>query len=93
MKNIPGKGGLSVLGCYSFFMRCNKNLEIYVAFNMEMDEALKGNTVDNLTLYNKIKEKMNEKKKAYAAMVETLNTAKSIATSMEKANHLAMQNT
>ena len=94
MKNIPGKSGLSLLGCYYFFMRCDDNPEIDVVFSTDVDDAIKGNTTVDLTKHdnNSKNEKNNEKKKAYAAMVEISNTAKSIAESMENTNRLAEQN-
>ena len=57
---------------------------------MEMDDALKGNTADD-NLMSPKEVKASEKKKAYAAMVEISNTAKSIATAMDKTNRLAEQ--
>jgi hypothetical protein len=81
---------LSTLGCYYFYTRCESTPEVDVRFAVEMDDALKGNTGDTESL-KRPEVKCNEKKKAFAAVVEISNTAKSIASAMEKTNRLAEQ--
>ena len=89
MKNV-GKRGLSILGCYYFYTCCESTPEVVVCFAVGMDNALKGNMGDIESL--KCPEvKGNNKKRAFAAVVEISNTAKSIALAMEKTNSLAEQ--
>ena len=88
MKNV-GKNGLSTLGCYYFFKRCDANPEVDVHFSQEMDEVLKGNT-DEIEPMAK-GTGLSEKKRAYAAMVDISNVAKSIAQEMKETNRLAKE--
>ena len=86
--NSIGKNGLSLLGCYYFFKRCEDNPEVDVCFSQEMDDALKGNT--DYALPSDASSK-GEKKRAYAAMVDISNVAKSIAAEMKETNRLAQE--
>eukprot|EP00980_Cylindrotheca_fusiformis_P016822 scaffold5074_cov99-Cylindrotheca_fusiformis.AAC.4 len=89
-----GKKGLSILGCYYFFMRCEDVPEVDSRFSLEIDEVLKGST-ENLPSPSPTKNNKNNtydsKKRAYSAIVDISNTAKSIAVAMEETNKLAKQ--
>ena len=90
MKNV-GKNGLSALGCYYFFKRCDNNPKVDVHFSQEMDDALKGNTDDIEPLGVKETVSTSEKKRAYAAIVDISTHAKTIAQEMRETNRLARE--
>jgi hypothetical protein len=62
MKKVRGPG-LTKLGCYYFFKRCDQNPEVDTTFAEGMDENLKGNT-DDILISSKITAS-NEKKQAH----------------------------
>ena len=92
MKNV-GSTGLTKIGCYYFFMRCEDNPEVDVRFADGMDEILMGNTDSPLgpTTNGSDATTGSEKKRAYAAIVDMSTVAITIADEMKETNRLAQQ--
>lgn len=85
--------GLSKVGCYYFFQRCEAHPEVDVSFSVEMDESLTGNT-DSVFETNSTTTSRSldgEKKRAYAAIVDVSAVASSIASEMKETNRLARE--
>ena len=89
MKNV-GATGLTELGCYYFFKRCDDNPQVDVFFTDKLDDNLKGNT-DTMSMIDSKETRSSEKKRAYAAMADISKTAKSIADAMKETNRLAQE--
>jgi hypothetical protein len=89
-----GTGGFTLLGCYYFFKICDLHPEVDVAYSVTLDDVIRGNTDDNFgTEANSKKELRNDKKRAYAALTDMGNVAKSIASEMKETNRLALEST
>lgn len=89
MKNVGGCG-LTILGCYYFYMRCEENPEVDSVFGDQMEDSLKGNT-EIITMDSKVPVS-NEKKRAYAAMVDMSGIAKSLVDEMKETNREMKEN-
>ena len=87
-----GTGGFTVLGCYYFFKICDLHPEVDVTYSVTLDDAIKGNTEDEFWTEAK-KDLRNDKKRAYAALTDIGDVAKSIATEMKATNLLALEAT
>ena len=83
MKHV-GKAGLSLLGCYYFFMRCNEFPEI---FSQMLDTSVSGNT-DNGPSPNS---SGSAKKVTAEAMANISNFSKEIAAEMRETNRLVQE--
>ena len=90
MKNV-GATGLTKIGCYYFFMRCEDNPEVDVRFADEMDEVLMGNTDAPLQPTSTASSASNEKKRAYSAIADISCVAMTIADEMKETNRLAQE--
>ena len=92
-----GKSGLTLLRCYYFFKLCDQNPEVDVRYSIQMDIVLRGNTDDDLSSFDKNSEAgvnqalKNEKKRAYAAITDMSDVAKTIAEAMNETNRLAKE--
>jgi hypothetical protein len=77
-----------------FFKICDLHPEVDVAYSVTLDDAIRGNTDDNFgTEANSKKELRNDKKRAYAALTDMGDVAKSIASEMKETNRLALEST
>jgi hypothetical protein len=93
-----GAGGLTLVGSYYFFKICDVHPEVDVTYTVTLDDAIKGNTDDDLGVYipseamakNDLR---NEKKRAYTAMTDMSGVAKSMAAEMKETNRLALEST
>ena len=93
-----GAGGLTLVGCYYFFKICDGHPEVDVTYTVTLDDAIKGNTDDDLGVYipseaTAKNDLRNEKKRAYAAMTDMSGVAKSMAVEMKETNRLALEST
>ena len=86
MKRV-GKAGLSLIGCYYFFMRCNQFPEIDVRFSQTLDTTVSGNTDDGPSPTNSV----SSKKVAAETMADISNFSKDIAAEMRETNRLAKE--
>jgi hypothetical protein len=90
IKNVGGSG-LTTLGCYYFFKRCEDNPEVDVSFANEMDKSLKGNT-DTTYLDSKVANTYSSgKKRTYEAIEQMSNAAQCLVNEMKETNRLAKQ--
>ena len=87
-----GTGGFTVLGCYYFFKICDLHPEVDVTYSVTLDDAIRGNTEDEFGTEAK-KDLRNDKKRAYVALTDIGDIAKSIATEMKATNLLALEAT
>ena len=63
-----------------------------VSYSVTLDDAIRGNTDDNFgTDSKKGQEFKNDKKRAYAAITDMGDVAKSIASEMKETNRLALE--
>ena len=93
MKNA-GSMGLTVIGCYYFFSRCEENPEVDIRFADTMDEVLMGNTdspLESTSVVTAASSGASDKKRAYAAIAEMSSVAITIATEMKETNRLAQE--
>jgi hypothetical protein len=86
MKKV-GKAGLGLIGCYFFFMRCNKFPDIDVHFSQTLDTSVSGNTDDDVSPTSS----GSAKKVAAKTMAEISNFSKEIAGEMKETNRLAQE--
>ena len=86
MKRV-GKAGLSLMGCYYFFMRCNKFPEIDVHFSQTLDTSVSGNTDDGPSPTSS----GLGKKVAAETMADISNFSKEIVAEMKETNRLAQE--
>jgi hypothetical protein len=56
-----------------------------------MDHILKGNTDDDYNADRSAKQDTNQKKRAYAAMIDIADVTKNIATEMKETNRLSQE--
>lgn len=87
--------GLTKIGCYYFFVRCEAKPEIDVRFNDRMDDSLIGNTVAPLSdLSDGTGANFSAaKKRAYAAIADMSSVVLVIADEMKTTNRLAEKST
>jgi hypothetical protein len=93
-----GAGGLTLVGSYYFFKLCDVHPEVDVTYTVTLDDAIKGNTDDDLGVYipseaTAKNDLRNEKKRAYTAMTDMSEVAKSMAAEMKETNRLALEST
>ena len=87
-----GTGGFTLFGCYYFFKICDLHAEVDVSYSVTLDDAIRGNTDDNFgTDSKKGQELKNDKKRAYAAITDMGDVAKSIASEMKETNRRALE--
>jgi hypothetical protein len=90
MKNVKSSG-LTKIGCYYFFVRCDAKPEIDVRFNDRMEASLMGNTdtpLSDLSVGTGANFS-NERKRAYAAISDMSSVVVVIAEEMKTTNRLA----
>ena len=88
--NKVGKVGLSMLGAYYFYQRCEEHPGIDDCFDTSMSINLLGNTTNldgGRDDYPNVTEK-SQRKRAYAAMTDLTNIAANIKSQMEQSNKL-----
>ena len=90
MKNVGGTG-LTKIGCYYFFMRCEANPEVDVRFADRMDEVLMGNTDAPLEPSGSATSASSAKKRAFEAIANISSVATTIADEMKETNRLAQE--
>ena len=96
-----GKTGLTLLGCYYFFKLCDLNPEVDVRYTVTLDAVFCGKTNDDLSSAGSGKNSevslnkalKNEKKRAFAAITDMSEVAKTIAAEMKETNRLAQEST
>jgi hypothetical protein len=96
MERVGGTG-LTTIGCYYFFVRCEATPEVDVCFADTMDLALMGNTesspIEDSVLTTSSGGTTTttiafDKKRAYAAIVDMSNIASTIANEMKETNKI-----
>ena len=96
-----GSTGLTIIGCYYFFVRCEATDGVDSSFSDTMDPTLMGSTadsaldVDSSVLTSSISTSgggmMVDKKRAYAAMVDMTGVGNTIAEEMKETNKIAKE--
>jgi hypothetical protein len=87
MKVVGGVNGLTKLGCYYFFKRCDDNPEVDASFaTNEMNGNLMGQTDQMLTSATDTNSK--KRKRTYETMVDIYKTTKNIAEEVKETNRL-----
>jgi hypothetical protein len=93
MKNVKSSG-LTKIGCYYFFVRCEGNPEIDVRFDDRMEISLMGSTDTPLSDLSVVGTGSSRKKRAHAeALSEISNVVCMIAEEMKATNRLAEKST
>jgi RNA polymerase-interacting CarD/CdnL/TRCF family regulator len=73
-----------------FFNLSDNNPEVDVSYSIQMDHMLKGNS-DDENADGSAKQQDNQKKRAYAAMIDIADVTKNIATEMKETNRLVKE--
>ena len=87
IKKMASGQSLTKLGCYYFFMRCNNHPEIDDKFMTDVEDEIKGNTSDVGVIPDS--SYSAQKKRAYSAIADLQDVAKTIAEQMKETNRLA----
>jgi hypothetical protein len=90
MKNARSTG-LTKIGCYYFFLRCEANPEVDVRFADRMEEVFMGNTDTPLQIADGTSNGSSDKKKAYSAIADMSSVALNIADQLKETNRLAQE--
>ena len=93
MKKVQSKG-LTKIGCYYFFVRCEDNPEIDVRFNNRMEISLMGSTDASVSELSVVGTNGSGKKRAHVEALEEISSVVCvIAEEMKATNRLAEKST
>ena len=94
MKNVGAGQSLTKLGCYYFFKRCDENKEVDEKFVVGVEPGIKGNSDDISIITSEDPTTLSsQKKRAYSAIAELNDVAKTIAEQMKESNRLVQIST